>query len=204
MPGVLTPPVLAVTLEDLGRIGEFLAGAAAAITLIFVIIGWLLRLTWPTAIRWVHAYSLSPDTAEHPDLVLNTRVLNRRKQKETLLHYYVVLIPWTRRIRPGWRLRGHLDEIDLEPCAGYEVPPTIPAQDGATTWCRVVDGDLLLSCRRAQLLFGEKSYRYRTLGLIGRDTWHPKLCAYLVTGIDGRKATRRVRRRSGVPGIPVP
>ena len=196
--------VTATLLNNLGAIGEVVAGAAAGLTFIAVVTGALFRLTWPTSIRWAHAYSLTDNAAPNPTLVLNTRVQNRRKQDEQLLHYYVALVPWTKRMIPLWQLRGLVSEVSLEPCPGYVVPPTIKAGTRETTWCKVIDSDLLLSKRRRHLFFGEEVYRYRKFLLVGKDTWHVKGQARLITGYSRRKATRRVRRRAGVPTIPRP
>ena len=62
--------VTATLLNNLGAIGEVVAGAAAGLTFIAVVTGALFRLTWPTSIRWAHAYSLTDNAAPNPTLVL--------------------------------------------------------------------------------------------------------------------------------------
>jgi hypothetical protein len=179
------------------------AGVVAVLGMIWAIIAWLSRVGWPTRIRWAHAYGM--DGASPPaTLVLNTRVRNRRKQDEQLLHYYVALVPWTQRVIPGWRLKQLLDEVELSPYGAYQVPPTIKAGTGTTTWCRVTDADLLLRKRRRFLVWGQEGYHYRRFLVVGEDTWHVRRRARLVVGFDGRKATHRVRRKPGVPAIPPP
>ena len=85
----------------------------------------MIRLTWPTAIKAADVYSLT----DKSDLVIYTRVKSRQKQDQTLVHYYVALVPWYRRfawvIRPLRRLP--LTEIALEAYENYASPPSIKA-----------------------------------------------------------------------------
>ena len=199
--GFLTVSMIPGTLQQtLVNFAEIIAGVAAGLTAIVLAIGWLIRLTWPTTIKVAEAYSLGGEWP--PTFVLQTRVRNRRKVDEQLVHYYVALIPWSRRVIPGWRRRDLLDEISLSACIGYLIPPTIKAGTGTTTWSTVTDGDRLVKMRRRQLIHGPPSYSYRRFVFFGEDTWHVNRAAHLVTGYDGRKATRKVRRRSGIPAIP--
>lgn len=195
--------MIATTLDNLADIAEIVGATVAALAFVATVVSAFIRFLWPTRIRWAHVYETTDG-----EFVLNTRVISREKVAKALLSYYAAEISLLRRC--GWTIpfirRKNLTLIQLKPFKGYKAPPTISAADGTTTWSKIEDVDLLLTQARKWVIFGKRegSPEYKRFRVVGKKTWHVSRKARLVTGFDGRKAIRRIRKRTGNPDIPDP
>ena len=178
-------------IQEWGAVAAIVIAVLAVMSAIIKSAGWAYRRRFPVRIRAGDVYLVTYDNESHPEVIVHATIENRTHEVRRLRHFYLLKVTmWWRMTHPRWRRGGEHEELELVSHNGWPLSPDIPKDRGVVdVWATCPDRDLLI---RTTLLGRLRRTRRLT---VQRDAW-------LVAGFDGRKASKRLKRRRSMPDVP--